>query len=122
MIKNPPVFSDVGVNSRGEGVSSLIGPCAHNRPTMPLCPEAPAHSGAALQIAHRRQHRFQGYLGTVKCYTLTVSWDRLIGSIAFASSFFAEAIAAIDMCVVPTLTFERLFAFLVLGHGRRRLL
>ena len=34
----------------------------------------------------------------------------------------AEAIAAIDMCAVPTLTFERLFAFLVLGHGRRQLL
>jgi transposase InsO family protein len=34
----------------------------------------------------------------------------------------AEGIAAIDMCVVPTLTFERLFAFLVLGHGRRQLL
>ena len=34
----------------------------------------------------------------------------------------AEAIAAVDMCVVPTLTFERLFAFLVLGHGRRQLL
>jgi transposase InsO family protein len=34
----------------------------------------------------------------------------------------AEAIAAIDMCVVPTLTFERLFAFLVLGHGGRQLL
>jgi transposase InsO family protein len=34
----------------------------------------------------------------------------------------AEAIAAIDMCVVPTLTFERLFVFVVLGHGRRRLL
>jgi transposase InsO family protein len=34
----------------------------------------------------------------------------------------AEAIAAIDLCVVPTLTFERLFAFLVLGHGRRQLL
>jgi len=33
-----------------------------------------------------------------------------------------EAIAAIDMCVVPTLTFDRLFAFLVLGHGRRQLL
>ena len=32
----------------------------------------------------------------------------------------AEAIAAIDICVVPTLTFERLFAFLVLGHGRRQ--
>src|SRR5262249_61457884 len=32
----------------------------------------------------------------------------------------AEAIAAIDMCVVPTLTFERLFAFL--GHGRRQLM
>ena len=34
----------------------------------------------------------------------------------------ADAIAAIDLCVVPTVTFERLFAFLVLGHGRRQLL
>jgi transposase InsO family protein len=34
----------------------------------------------------------------------------------------AEAVAAIDMCVVPTLTFDLLFAFLVLGHGRRQLL
>jgi len=34
----------------------------------------------------------------------------------------AYAIAAIDMCVVPTVTFERLFAVLVVGHGRRRLL
>ena len=34
----------------------------------------------------------------------------------------AQAIAAIDMCVVPTLSFDRLFAFLVLGHGRRQLL
>jgi len=34
----------------------------------------------------------------------------------------AHAIAAIDMCVVPTVTFERLFAFLVIGHDRRQLL
>src|SRR5947199_4903690 len=34
----------------------------------------------------------------------------------------AHAIAAIDLFVVPTLSFERLFAFLVLGHGRRQLL
>jgi hypothetical protein len=34
----------------------------------------------------------------------------------------AQAIAAIDLFVVPTLTFERLFAVLVLGHGRRQLL
>jgi hypothetical protein len=27
------------------------------------------------------------------------------------------AIAAADMCVVPTVTFDRLFAFLVLGHA-----
>src|SRR5205807_3952917 len=33
----------------------------------------------------------------------------------------AQAIAAIDLCVVPTLTFECLFAFLVVGHGRRQL-
>jgi hypothetical protein len=34
----------------------------------------------------------------------------------------AQAIVAIDLFVVPTLTFERLFPFLVLGHGRRQLL
>jgi transposase InsO family protein len=34
----------------------------------------------------------------------------------------AEAIAAIDLCVVPTVRFECLFAFLVVGHGRRQLL
>src|SRR5262245_61684117 len=34
----------------------------------------------------------------------------------------AHAIVAIDLCVVPTVTFERLFAFLVVGHGRRQLL
>jgi transposase InsO family protein len=34
----------------------------------------------------------------------------------------ADAIAAIDLCIVPTVTFECLFAFLVIGHGRRQLL
>ena len=34
----------------------------------------------------------------------------------------ADAIVAIDMCVVPMLTFDCLFAFLVLRHGRRQLL
>ena len=34
----------------------------------------------------------------------------------------ADAIAAIDLCLVPTLTFECLFLFLVVGHGRRQLL
>ena len=34
----------------------------------------------------------------------------------------AEAIAAIDLCVVPTVRFERLFAFVIISHGRRRLL
>jgi transposase InsO family protein len=34
----------------------------------------------------------------------------------------AEAMAAIDMCVVPTLAFDLLFAFFVLGHRRRQLL
>jgi transposase InsO family protein len=34
----------------------------------------------------------------------------------------AEGIASIDLFVVPTIAFEQLFAFLVLGHGRRRLL
>jgi transposase InsO family protein len=34
----------------------------------------------------------------------------------------AHTIAAIDLCIVPTVTFERLFAFLIVGHDRRRLL
>ena len=34
----------------------------------------------------------------------------------------ADGIASIDLFVVPTIGFEQLFAFLVLGHGRRRLL
>src|SRR5215471_17695801 len=34
----------------------------------------------------------------------------------------ANTIAAVDLCLVPTLTFECLFAFLVVSHGRRRLL
>jgi len=33
-----------------------------------------------------------------------------------------DGIASIDFFVVPTIAFEQLFAFLVLGHGRRRLL
>ena len=34
----------------------------------------------------------------------------------------AEATAAIDLFVVPTVHFERLFAFIIIGHGRRQLL
>ena len=33
-----------------------------------------------------------------------------------------EAIAAIDLCVVRTVSFELLFAFVVIGHGRRQVL
>ncbi len=34
----------------------------------------------------------------------------------------ADAIAAIDMCAVPTVAFDRLLVVLVVGHGRRQLL
>ena len=34
----------------------------------------------------------------------------------------AEAIAAIDLCLVPTVRFESLFAFVIIGHERRQLL
>jgi hypothetical protein len=33
----------------------------------------------------------------------------------------ADAIAAIELCVVPTVTFDHLYALLVVGHGRRQL-
>jgi transposase InsO family protein len=34
----------------------------------------------------------------------------------------ADGIASVDFLIVPTLTFQRLFAFVILGLGRRRLL
>ena len=34
----------------------------------------------------------------------------------------AEGIASIDLFVVPTISFEQLYAFLILSHRRRRLL
>jgi hypothetical protein len=34
----------------------------------------------------------------------------------------ALAVAAIDLCIVPTVMFEWLFVFLIIGHERRRLL
>ena len=34
----------------------------------------------------------------------------------------AEATAAIDLCLVPTVRFESLYAFVIIGHGRRQLL
>ena len=34
----------------------------------------------------------------------------------------ADGIASVDFLIVPTLTFERLFVFVILGLGRRRLL
>ena len=33
----------------------------------------------------------------------------------------AKDIVAIDMLSVPTLAFERLYAFVVIGHGRREI-
>jgi transposase InsO family protein len=45
----------------------------------------------------------------------TSPWKTFLGN-------HAQAIAAIDRCAVPTLNFDLLFAFLVLGHGRRQLL
>jgi len=44
---------------------------------------------------------------------LSQSWKTFLRS-------HAHATAAIDLCIAPTMTFERLFAFLILGHERRR--
>jgi hypothetical protein len=43
------------------------------------------------------------------------TWKTFLGN-------HADIIASIDLFVVPSITFEQLFAFLVLGHGRRQLL
>jgi len=63
-------------------------------------------------------------------YLETVDWATLNPSIS-SSPWIRAAhrcevsllirIAAIDLYMVPTLTFEQLFGFLVLGYGRRQL-
>jgi hypothetical protein len=58
--------------------------------------------------------RFSHQINTDEVFS-THTWRTFLGN-------HADAIAAIDLCVVPTVNFERLFVFLVLGHGRRQLL
>src|SRR5712691_6708697 len=66
---------------------------------------------AGLRVAQSTVSKYMVRGGTPR----SQGWKTFLGN-------HAQAIAAIDLCVVPTLTFERLFAFLVLGHGRRQLL
>jgi len=58
---------------------------------------------------------------TVSIYMVPRS-DRPLQSWKSFLSNHMEGIASIDLFVVPTIAFQRLFAFLVLGHERRRLL
>src|SRR5262245_44087871 len=64
---------------------------------------------------------FEVAQSTVSKYMLPRGRPRSQGWKTFLHNH-AQAIAAIDLCVVPTLSFDRLFAFLVLDHDRRRLL
>jgi transposase InsO family protein len=64
---------------------------------------------------------FEVAQSTVSKYMTRPTWPRSQTWKTFLRNH-AEAIVAVDMCVVPTLTFDLLFAFLVLGHGRRQLL
>jgi transposase InsO family protein len=58
---------------------------------------------------------------TVSIYMVPRS-DRPLQTWKTFLSNHMEGIASIDLFVVPTIAFQRLFAFLVLGHERRRLL
>ncbi len=58
---------------------------------------------------------------TVSIYMVPRS-DRPLQTWRTFLSNHMEGIASIDLFVVPTIAFQRLFAFLVLGHERRRLL
>src|SRR5229473_2771218 len=84
------------------------------------------HNGLSLLIRRMRSRKllklgFEVAESTVSKHMIgrrgppSQSWRTFLRS-------HADAIAAIDLCVVPTLTFEELFAFLVVGHGRRQLL
>jgi transposase InsO family protein len=83
--------------------------------------------GIAASVPEHMRVHLEGQLGfevaesTVSKYMIkrykppSQSWPTFLRN-------HADAIAAIDLCVVPTINFECLFAFLVVGHGRRRLL
>jgi hypothetical protein len=85
-----------------------------HRMSKDLCGGAPRIHGELLKLG------FEIAESTVSKYMIrhrgppSQSWRTLLRN-------HADAIAAIDFCVVQTLTFECLFAFLVIGHGRRQL-
>jgi hypothetical protein len=56
---------------------------------------------------------------TVSIYMVPRSDRPLLTWKTFLSNH-TEGVASIDLFVVPTVAFQRLFAFLVLGHERRR--
>jgi len=83
-----------------------------------------AHEAAADRVPRRREHDRDDrcrLLPSLEGFNLSVqplrdrTWRTFLRN-------HADATAAIDLCVVPTLTFGCLFAFLVMGHGRRQLL
>ena len=74
-------------------------------------PWAPFRSTkAAVQAAHALG--FAGQYPVLHLHQRRQTWKTFLQN-------HAEAIAAIDMCVVPALNFDLLFASLVLGHGQR---
>src|SRR5215831_5076946 len=93
------------------GLRDLIRQMSRENPTW----GAPRIHGELLMLS------FEVAQSTVSKYLPQRSGPRSQGWKIFLRNQ-AQAIAAIDLCVVPTVSFDRLFAFLVLGHGRRQLL
>jgi transposase InsO family protein len=94
-----------------EGLRDLIQQMSRQNPTW----GAPRIHGELLMLG------FEVAQSTVSKYVPQGRGPRSQGWKTFLRNQ-AQAIAAVDLCVVPTLSFDRLFAFLVLGHGRRQLL
>ena len=109
--------SGVGNRGGGQGGQRSVASCAISSDRMSK--ENPKW-GASRIHGELLMLGFEVAQSTVSKYMVRGGWPSQGWKTFFRNH--AHAIAAIDLLVVPTLTFERLFAFLVLGHSRRQLL
>jgi hypothetical protein len=114
--------TDALSNSESVGSSSSRscnggGECWITAPLPPPPVQTTAFSASQLSLQNRRDSR------RLACRLCTLERHRTSQSILCRAKTFlrnhADAIAAIDMFVVPTLNSDRLLAFLVLGHGQK---
>src|SRR5215468_1744772 len=80
------------------------------------------HQLNVLQQRTPRRRLHLRWIDRVLFIWLYRRYPRILDALSTFLRNHMEGIASIDLFVVPTIAFQQLFAFLVLGHKRRQLL